>query len=99
MATIKFLLQSTKNPANIYVSLIDGRKVDVKTKTNFVINPADWSETKQRPKNLKNEALKNLDSDLQNLRTNQFAFLVSAFIVYSISIYLAFFLPFYDGCF
>ncbi len=70
MATIKFLLQSNKNPANIYIRLIDGRKVDVKTKTNFVINPDDWSEVKQRPKNLKNEALKNLDADLQNLRSN-----------------------------
>ena len=69
MASIKFLLQSTKNPANIYVRLIDGRKVDVKTKTNFVINPEDWSEAKQRPKNLKNEAFKNLDANLQNLKT------------------------------
>lgn len=70
MATIKFLLQSNKNPANIYVRLIDGRKVDVKTKTNYVINPDDWSESKQKPKNLRNEALKNLDADLQNLRNN-----------------------------
>lgn len=69
MASIKFLLQSTKNPSNIYVRLIDGRKVDVKTKTNFVINPEDWSEAKQRPKNLKNEAFKNLDANLQNLKT------------------------------
>lgn len=70
MATIKFLLQSASNPANIYVRLIDGRKVDIKTKTNFIINPSDWSDVKQRPKNLKDEALKNLDFELQNLRTN-----------------------------
>jgi len=70
MASIKFLLQSSSNPANIYVRLIDGRKVDIKTKTNFIINPDEWSAIKQRPKNLKNEASKNLDSNLQNLRTN-----------------------------
>ncbi|WP_281225404.1 site-specific integrase [Flavobacterium aquiphilum] len=70
MATINFLLQSKNNPANIYVRLSDGRKIDVKTKTNFIIDPADWSDVKQRPKNLKNAALKNLDYDLQELRTN-----------------------------
>lgn len=70
MATIKFLLQSDKNPASIYVRLGAGRKCDIKTKTNFIINPSDWSSAKQRPKNLKNEGLKNLDVELQNLKTN-----------------------------
>jgi len=70
MAVIKFILQSKSNPANIYVRLIDGRKTDVKTKTNFVINPDDWSKIKQRPKSLTNIHFKNLDTDLQNLRTN-----------------------------
>jgi len=70
MATIKFLLQSASNPANIYIRIIDGRKIDIKIKTNFVINPAEWSIQKQRPENLKNEAFKNLDSQLQNLKIN-----------------------------
>lgn len=70
MAVIKFILQSKSNPANIYVRLIDGRKIDVKCKTNFVIDPNDWSKTKQRPKSLTNINFKNLDTDLQNLRTN-----------------------------
>lgn len=70
MATIKFLLQSKNNPANIYVRVTDGRKVDVKTKTKYIIDPADWSDSKQRPKNLKNIDLKNLDFDLQTLRVN-----------------------------
>jgi integrase len=70
MAAIKFLLQSVSNPANIYVRLIDGRRIDIKTKTNFVINPNDWSESKQRPKNLKNQSFKNLDFELNNLRAN-----------------------------
>ena len=70
VASIKFLLQSVSNPASIYIRLLDGRKVDIKTKTNLVINPEDWSHAKQRPKSLKNEAFKTLDSQLQNLRTN-----------------------------
>jgi integrase len=70
MATIKFKLQSGANPANIYVRLIDGRKVDYKAKTNFIINPADWSESKQRPKSLTNIHNKNLDVDLHNLRVH-----------------------------
>jgi integrase len=69
MATIKFLLQSDKNPASIYVRLVAGRKCDVKVKTNFIINPSDWSLAKQRPKSLKNESSKNLDVELQNLKT------------------------------
>ncbi|MVO09784.1 tyrosine-type recombinase/integrase [Flavobacterium sp. TP390] len=69
MATIKFLIQTKNNPANIYVRLIDGRKVDVKTKTNFIINPSEWSAAKQRPKNLKNAEFKNLDFELQELKT------------------------------
>jgi integrase len=70
MATIKFLLQSDKNPASIYVRLVAGRKCDVKVKTNFIINPSDWSLAKQRPKSLKNESFKNLDVELQNLKTH-----------------------------
>ncbi|TDW48829.1 hypothetical protein EV144_103346 [Flavobacterium sp. 270] len=64
MARIKFLIQSKNNPANIYVRLIDGRKIDIKAKTNLIINPSDWSDTKERPKNLKNIDLKHLDFEL-----------------------------------
>ena len=60
MATIKFYLQSKKNPAGIYVRLREGRSIDAKTKTNFVINPSDWNLTKERPKNLKDEGFKKL---------------------------------------
>ena len=55
MATIKFYLQSKKNPAGIYVRLREGRNIDAKAKTNFVLNPSDWNLTKERPKNLKDE--------------------------------------------
>jgi hypothetical protein len=70
MATLNFLLQTKTKPSKIYIRFKDGRKIDIQTKTNFLINPDDWSPSKQRPKNLKNEALKNLDTEIQNLRTN-----------------------------
>lgn len=70
MATIKFLLISDQNPSYIYLRFIDGRNYDFKVKTNFIINPNDWSPLKQKPKNLKNVDFKNLDTDLQNLKSN-----------------------------
>jgi len=39
MATINLLIQSSKNPATIYIRLRDGKKIDLKAKTNFLINP------------------------------------------------------------
>jgi len=70
MATIKFLLISNQNPSYIYLRFIDGRNYDFKVKTNYIINPIDWSDLKQKPKNLKNIDFKNLDTDLQNLKAN-----------------------------
>jgi hypothetical protein len=70
MATVNFLVKTKTNPSKIYIRFKDGRKFDVETTTNYIINPSDWSETKQRPKSLKSEASKNLDSDLQELKTN-----------------------------
>jgi len=31
------------------VRLREGRKIDAKAKTNFLINPSDWNPIKQRP--------------------------------------------------
>jgi hypothetical protein len=68
MATIKYFIQTTKNPAKIYTRLRDGRKIDAKAKTNFIINPSDWSEAKGQPKNLKDDSYKKLNNDLIELR-------------------------------
>ena len=70
MASINLILQGTKNPAVIYIRLRDGRKVDIKAKTNYHINPADWDEKEQRPvkKLLKNIDYANLDTDLSGLK-------------------------------
>jgi integrase len=67
MATIKYFIQTTKNPAKIYIRLRDGRKIDAKAKTNFIINPSDWSEAKGQPKNLKDASYKKLNEDLIKL--------------------------------
>lgn len=49
MASLNFILQGTKNPAVIYIRLRDGRKLDIKAKINYHINPEDWDEKEQRP--------------------------------------------------
>jgi hypothetical protein len=68
MATIKFFLQSNKSQAGIYVRIRDGRSVDAKAKTKFVINPLDWSQSKEQPKHLKDEGFKKLNSDLADFK-------------------------------
>lgn len=67
MATIKYLLQSKKDPAPIYLRLTEGRKFDFKRKTGLSINPTDWSKAKGKPKQTEAE-LKNLSTDLDELK-------------------------------
>jgi integrase len=68
MATIKYFLQSESNPSGIYIRIREGRNLDAKAKTNFVINPIDWSSTKGQPKNLKNAEFKQLNENLNKLK-------------------------------
>jgi site-specific recombinase XerD len=70
MARIKVLLKSKNNPAPIYIRLSDGREIDVMAKTKYNINPADWSPTKQEPKDLKDIDYANLNYDLVSLKSN-----------------------------
>lgn len=70
MASIKFILKSEKNPAPIYVRLLDGRAVDVMAKTKYNVDPKNWSKAKHKPKNLKDIDLQNLNTNLENLRYN-----------------------------
>jgi len=75
MASITFRLQiSEKTPKGkavpIYIRLQDTKKVDFETKTNFSILPTEWNAESQRPKNLKTDYFKNLDTDLQDLKTS-----------------------------
>jgi integrase len=70
MATINFFIQSKNNPAGIYVRLRDGRKVDAKAKTRFIINPSEWSSIKGQPKNVKDENSKKLNNELHKLSSD-----------------------------
>lgn len=72
MATINLLLQSSKNPASIYVRLRDGKALDIKAKTNFHIDPAEWDKANQRPlkRLLKDVGYANFETDLLELKSN-----------------------------
>ena len=68
MATIKFFIQSKKNPASIYLSLSLAAKSVFKRKTGYTIDPRDWSiETNLPKKNAVDH--KNLKTDLGKLKT------------------------------
>jgi integrase len=68
MATIKFFIQSKSNPAGIYVRVKEGRNIDAKAKTKYIINPENWSSVKGQPKNLKDAESKKLNNELEDLR-------------------------------
>lgn len=67
MATLKCLLQSEKETANIYIQFSIGRNKVFKRKTGYTINQKDWSEDNANPKQ-KNEATKFLKSNLDKLK-------------------------------
>lgn len=68
MPTINFYLQGNKNPSGIYVRLRDGITIDAKARTKFAINPTGWSKAKRYLKHTKDEELKKLDNELQELK-------------------------------
>lgn len=68
MATIKCLIQSSKENANIYVRLSIDRNNVYKRKTGYMVNPDNWSQKKGIPK-LNDESLKKLKTDLDDLCT------------------------------
>jgi integrase len=65
---IRYFIQSKKNPAPIYVRIREGRNIDVKARTKFIINPVEWSEAKEQPKNLKDDSFKSLNESLINFK-------------------------------
>lgn len=50
MATTRFLLQSKSNPANIYLNLSVSRGKIFRRKTGLIIDPDDWSNANNLPK-------------------------------------------------
>jgi len=68
MATIKFILQSKKEIAPIYLRLSLGRGNSLKRKTGKYINPKNWSNKTGLPKQNYSDD-KNLTTDLLELKT------------------------------
>jgi len=68
MASVKCLLQSKSENANIYIQFSINRKQVYKRKTGFVINPIYWSEANAQPIQ-KSEVTKALKSKLDKLST------------------------------
>ena len=50
MATVKFRLVSKKDISNIYIRILNGRKLDIQAKTDLLIDVKDWSKNKNLPK-------------------------------------------------
>jgi len=46
---IQFYIQTENNPAPVYVRFNDGRKFDLRTKTDLVIDPKNWDAEKWKP--------------------------------------------------
>ncbi len=70
MATIKFYLQSKKNPASIFLSLSISRGNVFKRKTGYFINPAKWSTETNTPKKGGDEVQKKLSYELNALKAS-----------------------------
>lgn len=68
MATINFLVQSKSDSAGIYIRLREGRLIDIKAKTNLIIDSEDWSHAKGQPKHLKEKYLKDLNAAMTTLK-------------------------------
>ena len=66
MASVKYLLQSKSDSANIYVQFSINRKQIFKRKTGFIIDAKNWSDTNAQPIQ-KSQELKALKSKLDKL--------------------------------
>lgn len=69
MATVKYLIQTKSNPAQIYLRFSIGRNNVLKRKTGFVTDPKEWSSIKGLPKPNSSHS-KQLISRLKKLESN-----------------------------
>lgn len=53
MASLSYHVKTKRNPSQIYVRFIHGRKIDAWASTNFLIDPKFWDKGKQRLRNTK----------------------------------------------
>ena len=67
MATVKFRLVGKNDTLNIYIRILNGRKLDVQAKTELFVDYKDWQTKNNLPK--QNTATnKNLTTDLLKLK-------------------------------
>ena len=66
MATIKYIVKGSSNPATIYLRFVHGRQHDYTKSTGYLINPKDWNLKKKQPFQ-RDSTLKNLTTDLADL--------------------------------
>lgn len=72
MATVKFILRNKNNPTHINVRIKNGRALDLKTPTPFLIDRNDWNTTKGTFKSLNDEVKKQINSKLKEIESNIF---------------------------
>jgi len=68
MATVKFRLVGKNDTSNIYIRILNGRKLDVQAKTELFINSKEWQIKNNLPKQT-TTTNKNLTTDLLKLKT------------------------------
>ena len=70
MATLKYFIKGTANPATIYFRFLHGRKIDFKKSTTLLIDPKFWNNKKGEIRQIaENEDKKNLQNKLNNLKS------------------------------
>ena len=69
MATVKFRLVGKSDILNIYIRILNGRKLDIQAKTDLLINPKDWQIKNNLPKQT-SSTNKLLTTDLLGLKAD-----------------------------
>ena len=67
MATVKFRLVGKNDTSNIYIRILNGRKLDIQAKTELFIDYKDWQTNNNLPKQ-STSTNKNLTTDLLELK-------------------------------
>lgn len=52
MATIKFSLRGTKNPAKVYCRFVNGRAIDIVTPLKLFVDPKNWDAKQEKIRNV-----------------------------------------------
>ncbi len=67
MATVKFIIQANSNNSRVYLRFRDGRGVDIKLKTDYIISVNQWDLQRGFPKRAGDEIAKFINAELKTL--------------------------------